>query len=173
MGGSTEVEPDGGSCIVVVVVDVDVVVVTTPVFATCFYWRRRARLQSVSGRPAWRRAMLSSGGFLVGLAIAEYLIVRAAPELVACLPSSLTILFVVAVIADLVDELRLRAQTREDLVRVAVYHDVADALEDTAGQAVVIQGLHNRSLGYFFLPYVPLVVLAPGTAVESTLSEAG
>ena len=93
------------------------------------------------------------------------------------------IVFAAAIVADLWQELRARLALRrgDDLVAVEVHHDLSDAVaastrlamegrflveEQTyrtvsyGARVVVVQGLCYRSLGYFFMPWVPMVVLS-------------
>ena len=143
-----------------------VIGICVPVASSLFYLRRRDLLGAEEHRPEWLRSQLVSGGFLAAIAFAVFLAAKWFPSWGVIVPRSFELLMIVAIVFDFRDEVlaRWRAPGGLDLIPVESHQDMADALdalEDVGEEeGAVLQGLHFRSLTYFFDPYVPLTILA-------------
>lgn len=137
------------------------IVIFVPLASSLFYWRRRKEFKLDANRPAWRHARYHSAVFLIGVAGAWFLAYWFLYGAYWLLPSSLVLIVACAIAADLRKEIRARWRVPGgvDLVVLESHQDVADAMEAGAKSGLVIQGLHYRSLTYFFGPFVPLNIL--------------
>jgi preprotein translocase subunit SecY len=140
--------------------ELGLLIVFVPLISSLFYWRRRKDFAQKDNLREWRRARIHSAIFLVCIVGAWYVLYRLIPGSVWSFPSSVILVGACALTADLVHEIRARwhAPGGVDLVVLESHQDVADAVE-AGGKGEVIQGLHYRSLTYFFGPFVPLNVL--------------
>ena len=140
--------------------ELGLLIVFVPLISSLFYWRRRKTFGQDENLHEWRRARVHSAIFLMCIVGAWYVLYRLIPGAVWSFPSSVILVGACALTADLVHEIRARwnAPGGVDLVVLESHQDVADAVE--AGEkGMVIQGLHYRSLTYFFGPFVPLNIL--------------
>ena len=140
--------------------ELGLLIVFVPLISSLFYWRRRKAFGRDENLREWRRARMHSAIFLMCIVGAWYVIYRLIPGALWSFPSSVILVGACALTADLVHEIRARwhAPGGVDLVVVESHQDVADAVE-AGGKGEVIQGLHYRSLTYFFGPFVPLNIL--------------
>lgn len=145
--------------------EVALCLVFLPLASAMYYWRHRKGFTTQDPRE-WRRALSRSGLLLLGMVAYGELAARYLGGPAVLLPTPLVLVGVVAVAFDLAREYRFRRRLTTEPAALGVYQDVSDALRAARGAAapVLIQGLRYRSLGYFFMPYVPLVVLAPNEA---------
>lgn len=140
--------------------ELGLLILFVPLISSLFYWRRRKNFGQDVSRREWLRARVHSAIFLMCIVGAWYAMYRLIPGSVWSFPSSVILVGACALTADLVHEIRARwhAPGGVDLVVLESRQDVADAVE--AGEkGLVIQGLHYRSLTYFFGPFVPLNIL--------------
>ncbi|MFH1810535.1 MAG: hypothetical protein ABIJ09_17470 [Pseudomonadota bacterium] len=139
------------------------VITLVAVIATrLFYWRRQVGFVTEHGA-SWRRLQWQSLAFVLGSTLAWFVVIHLV-QTPLWLLSPVSLIAMTAIVADLFDEVRLRRRlpAGAQLQRLGEHHDVADALEELAGvvrDAAIVQGLHYRSLTYFFAPYVPMAVL--------------
>jgi membrane protein required for beta-lactamase induction len=151
-----------------------------------FYWRWKKYLAEPDCRPHWHRAWLVSGLFLVTVLFCQRFVEGQLFGFYLVPVKVLSIVIAVAIGLDLYHELvARRAAAREGhrLVPFEVHQDMADALEAadrlSAAQPMVVeestyrrvdyekassvpilvQGLHFRSLFYFFAPFTPLIIM--------------
>ena len=136
-------------------------IVFVPLISSLFYWRRRKTFAGEESRREWRLARIHSAVFLMCIVGAWYARYRLIPGAAWSFPSSVILVGACALCADLVHEIRARwhAPGGVDLVVLESHQDVADAVDAGAKNGMVIQGLHYRSLTYFFGPFVPLNIL--------------
>ncbi len=141
-----------------------------PLASGWFYWRHTDSFRRANRRE-WRRAQVFSALLLSGLVAYGEIGWRLLGPLSWSLPAALTLVGVTAVLFDLVAELNFRRRLGAEPEVLAVCQDVGDVLQVAAAAwgPVLIQGLRYRSLGYFFMPYIPLVLL--GTREEGTGNE--
>lgn len=150
---------------------VGMIVIWAVPISTMFYWRRRKVLGEPDYRRFWWTARLASIGLLSAMALADYLFSAGGPiGLYVLWPGALTVVFGVALAADLWAEVRARwnAPDGVDLKAVEVHQDLSDALASAKvyaatqpDQPVTVTGQRFRSLTYFFAPYAPIVLLGP------------
>jgi preprotein translocase subunit SecY len=135
--------------------------VFVPLISSLFYWRRRKAWASGDNLAVWRRALLHSAVFLLCIVGTWYAMYRLIPGAAWAFPSSVILVGACALFSDLANEIRARWQAPGgvDLVVVESHQDVADAVEAGRNRGLVVQGLHYRSLTYFFGPFVPLNIL--------------
>lgn len=147
------------------VLEIALCLVFLPLASAMYYWRHRKGFAAQDPRE-WRRAWVFSGLLLLGMVAYGELAARYLGGPAVLLPTPLVLVGVVAVAFDLAREYRFRRRLTTEPAALGTYQDVSDALRAARGAAapVLIQGLRYRSLGYFFMPYLPLVVLAPGEA---------
>jgi len=149
------------------------VALAAPLCARLFYWREVPGWRGPGRARGWRRALWMSLGFLLALVAVRQLIGRVSANSLVLLPSLITLPIVVAIAADLWDELlaRWHAAGGRDLVPQQSFQHVTSALTHLAaartGSGAVLRGLHYRSLVYFFGPFVPVVLLAVDDAAGS------
>jgi hypothetical protein len=138
-----------------------------------FYWRQVADWRGTPAVAGWRRALWPSIGALLALLVARQLVGRASSNSLLLLPSLVTLALVVAIAADLWDELvaRWRAPGGRDLVPQQWFQHVSPALAHLAAvpaaRGAVLRGLHYRTLVYFFGPFLPIVLLGVAAGDES------
>jgi hypothetical protein len=141
------------------------IVVFVPLASRWFYWRRRKELARGENRKAWYEAQATSGLFMLALVLAWYGLYRLLPKVSWLFPVTLVAVPAVAMLVDLWQEIRARwnAPAGRDLVPLQMFQDVPDAIEALRavppGRGAHLQGIHFRSLTYFFGPFVPLIVL--------------
>jgi hypothetical protein len=142
--------------------ELGLLILFVPLISSLFYWRRRKTFSQEENLREWRRARIHSAIFLMCIVGAWYAMYRLIPGAVWSFPSSVILVGACALTADLVHEIRARwnAPGGIDLVVLESHQDVADAVE-AEEKGMVIQGLHYRSLTYFFGPFVPLNILGP------------
>lgn len=151
------------------VVEIALCLVFLPLASAMYYWRHRKGFAAQDPRE-WRRAWVFSGLLLLGMVAYGEVAARYLGGSVGLLPTPLLLVGVVAIGFDLVREYRFRRRLAAEPAALGVYQDVSDALRAARGATapVLIQGLRYRSLGYFFMPYVPLNVLGQeGTALAA------
>lgn len=157
--------PGGGPWLLVAI---PVVLLTAPVAATLYHWRRR-QWWSGPQRSRWLALVAASAGLVVVVVVADAWSMRAAPLLMALGVTGW--LALVALAGDAWTEITAWRRLGCAPSELARHQDVADALEQLrdlrAGDpdgTYVLAGLRFRSLTYFFGPYVPLRILgAPST----------
>jgi preprotein translocase subunit SecY len=155
------------------IVEIALLLLFLPLASSWFYWRHRRGFRRADRREWWRGRGWSAL-LLAAMVVYGEVAWRLLGPLSLCLPAALTLVGVTAVASDLASELRFRRRLGCEPGVLAVHQDVSDALRAAAGAGspVLIQGLRYRSLGYFFMPYVPLVLLArpgpgPGVALDN------
>lgn len=141
------------------------IVILCPIYSLFFYWGHKEKFKKSERKAEWRKVNIVSVLFLCCFWVLIFVLPFVIESVGVFFQDAVYMLLAAALSLDLFKEIQARGAISdgEDLVPLESHQDVVSVIEraNVIGekQQVFIQGLHFRSMTYFFAPYVPMRII--------------